>query len=83
LSELGYKVPDDYSVIGMDNVRASEYNRESLTTISYPVNEMCNQTVKLLMDKINNKYNSDYSHVLDSRLVVRGSTSQVANKWLG
>ena len=77
LEELGFKVPDDYSVIGMDNIRASQYTLHSLTTISYPVEELCEKSVDLIFKKIENKYYVCENIHLKSNFVIRGTTSSI------
>ena len=45
----GYKVPNDISVIGFDDVLLSKYSRPKLTTLKYPINEMANHAAKLAL----------------------------------
>ncbi len=52
LLSLGYRVPDDYSVMGMDDLPFTEYMDPPLTTIHLPVNEMGSTALELLQEMI-------------------------------
>lgn len=58
LVNLGYKIPGDISVIGVDDMKIGEFVEPSLTTIKQPIEEMCLWSVKLLVDLIKNKKTS-------------------------
>ncbi len=52
----GENVPDDYSVIGIDDISfASQYDI-SLTSIKSNIDEICDTAIELIMKKINNKF---------------------------
>jgi len=55
LKKLGYKIPEDISIIGVDNLEIGELIWPSLTTIEQPIKKICLRTVKLLIDLIENK----------------------------
>lgn len=50
--ELGKKVPEDYSVTGYDGMDISFYYNPSITTIRQPVEEMAEETIRILFDII-------------------------------
>mgnify|MGYP001783473998 FL=1 len=49
---LGIKVPDDISIIGIDDIYLSSYMSPALTTISSPLPKMAQQMLKRLIDRI-------------------------------
>ena len=72
--ELGLKIPDDVSVVGYDDVPAASWPAYNLTTIRQPVNKMIDETVRILMNKINNTQIKPQRVKIASPLVIRGST---------
>lgn len=49
----GYKIPEDISIIGFDNIQLSEVVEPELTTIGQPIYAMGKEACKLLIDVIN------------------------------
>jgi LacI family transcriptional regulator len=73
-SRLGFSLPDDLSVIGMDNTNLVEMVTPTLTTIAQPFQEMCDTAVDLIMRKISDGEDILYKRiVLDPVLMVRES----------
>ncbi|MDD3838944.1 MAG: LacI family DNA-binding transcriptional regulator [Clostridia bacterium] len=73
--DKGLIVPDDISILGIDNARVSSYCRPELTTIAGPVEEMGKIAVKLLFKKIKeSQYNVIQNVKLSPRLIQRKST---------
>ncbi len=52
LSERGFSVPDDISIIGFDNIEMAAYTHPSLTTIAVPTKELGRFAVKIMLDKL-------------------------------
>lgn len=50
LQDRGYKVPEDISVVGFDNLAISIACRPALTTMDYPIREMAAYAVKLSLE---------------------------------
>lgn len=50
LLDRGYKVPDDISIVGFDDLFFSETCRPALTTLHYPIREMAGYAAKLSVD---------------------------------
>ena len=74
LSNLGYQVPDQISVIGYDNLpRSADFN-PPLTTIDHQLASWGSQAMNLLLDVIQGK--KPKSITLTPRLVVRASTGK-------
>lgn len=53
--DLGYKVPDDISVIGFDGLTISDYFCPRLTTIRQIEEELAGEGLNVLLDSIENK----------------------------
>jgi LacI family transcriptional regulator len=78
LSDIGLKVPEDISVMGIDDINISSIFIPGLTTLRYPVREMVDEAGKILFARIKNPAVKKYKEVsLRSELVIRGSTMQV------
>lgn len=52
LRERDYKVPEDVSVISIDDVEMAGYFTPMLTTVHIPISELGKQTAKTLIDRI-------------------------------
>jgi len=76
--DAGLKVPDDISIIGIDNIRVTEYYNPTLTSVAGPVEEMGRIALKLLFKKIKSpEYNVIQNVTLTPRLITRGSVKKV------
>ena len=70
---LGFKLPQDLSVTGFDNVPYGEYAVPALTTVDLQSEKMGEQAMLKLIDALAGK--RDIGHVtLEPRLIVRDST---------
>jgi DNA-binding LacI/PurR family transcriptional regulator len=73
--EKGIKVPDEISIVGVDNTVMDEYLPVQITSVHSPVNQMGVVAVKLLMDNIAGPSAHVVQNVaLQSKLIVRNST---------
>lgn len=75
LAVLGKKVPEDVSLIGMDDV--PEASRANLTTIAVPKEDMGQLAVKKLLAKIAGEDTPANRSVVPVELVERGSVAEV------
>ena len=71
LQEAGYKIPEDISLIGMDNIVYSAFSACPLTTIHISRTQMAKATMDYLMNEIPK---SDVRIFCRGRLIVREST---------
>lgn len=71
LSEHGFRVPDDVSVIGIDNIAFSETYNPGLTSLGYNKKEFGEQTVDILLHDIS--YNEVRHTQISTGLVIRNS----------
>lgn len=72
-SEYGFRVPQDISIIGYDDVPQASWKGYDLTTVSQSYLEMVDQTVRILIEQIENKIVKKRAAVLPAKLVIRGS----------
>ncbi len=75
LREEGISVPKDISLIGFDNVNFARYLTPALTTVSFPIKEMCMEAVELMFQKLNKNQTQVRYRLLPS-LVVRDSVAE-------
>lgn len=75
IREWGYAVPNDFSVIGFDNLAIGEWITPGLTTIGQNVAELSEKAIKLLNESDQNPAEFIYPIVkVQPKLIVRGST---------
>lgn len=78
LNLLGKNVPDDYSVVGYDNIDLDEYLAPPLTSISQPVHELGATVFKKLIERIKNPDLPQTEIMLPVKLVKRNSTKKLS-----
>ncbi|CTQ58008.1 LacI family transcriptional regulator [Labrenzia sp. EL_208] len=72
-SEFKLRIPEDISIVGYDDVAMSEWPCFDLTTVRQPTNRMAEETVRILLQMIENEESLPCRIALDGPLVVRGS----------
>ena len=77
LAEQGVAVPDDFSVVGCDDVLGAA-TFPALTTVSNRSVEAGRAALNLLMDMLQNQAIRDVRYVLDTSLVIRKTTGPMA-----
>jgi LacI family transcriptional regulator len=75
VEQMGYRVPDDLSVIGFDDSPAAKAREPHLSTIHQPLAEVGECAAKLLIELINGKTRPAKRHLFKPTLVVRATTS--------
>ncbi len=71
--EFGLRIPEDFSLIGFDNINFSSLPKINLTTIEQPKSAMAAVAVDMLIHKINDPA-VGYSHrIMEPSLIVRNS----------
>ncbi|MCL5986868.1 MAG: substrate-binding domain-containing protein, partial [Actinobacteria bacterium] len=72
LTEKGVKIPEEISVMGIDNVEKSFFLIPSLTTIDISQKMLGVKSVNILFNLMNKKhYDNEYRIVLEPKLIVR------------
>ena len=77
IEEKGYKVPEDVSVTGFDDIPFSRHYKPPLTTVRQPMYEMGEKAAELLLKIIEGKEKINKGIVLLPKLVVRESTKEM------
>lgn len=77
LQEYGYKVPDDISIIGFDNMPFGEISSPSLTTINVPKKALGELSVKRLLEQCRRKPFTPCKTELLTSLVARQSVKKM------
>jgi LacI family transcriptional regulator len=71
----GWRVPEQLSVVGIDDIQFSAYTNPGLTSVAQPKQQLGALAVDALL---NNASEAPRTQMLDGRLVVRESTAAVA-----
>ena len=75
--EMGLKIPQDFSLLGFDNIRDSGLPRIELTTIEQPMKMLASVAVHTLLEKVQNEL-AGYTHrILTPTLIERSSCRQI------
>lgn len=74
----GFNVPDDFSVIGIDDISLNTYYNISLTSIKSNKTEICDLITELLFKKIENKYYRMIQNItIKGELIIRNSVKKI------
>ncbi len=77
--EFGLRIPQDFSLVGFDNINFSSLPKINLTTIDQPKKAMAAAAVDMLIHKINDP-TVGYSHrIMEPTLIVRNSCAPLQN----
>ncbi len=71
--ESGKRIPEDYSVAGFDGIELARYYQPSLTTMRQPRDDMARESIKLLVDMIEDNI-SPQMRIFDAELIEGEST---------
>ena len=71
--QAGWRVPDDLSVVGIDDIQFAAYTNPGLTTVAQPKQDLGSLAVDALLAKADDP---PPARVLDGQLVVRQSTAR-------
>ncbi len=74
--EMGKKVPEDYSVAGYDGMDITFYYQPSITTIRQPVEEMAEETMRILLKLIDKNIDVERK-IFPADLVIGQSTRRI------
>jgi len=77
IAECRLTVPNDLSVIGLDNIPLGEFLPVALSTISQPIQDMATRTANLLIQRIGSKTRGRPSQtIFPTELLIRESTGK-------
>ncbi len=75
--ENNLKIPEQISIVGFDDVRLSAFINPPLTTIHQSKHKMGSRAAELLMERIADQELEPRQEILETNLVVRGSTASL------
>jgi LacI family transcriptional regulator len=75
LTQSGFRVPEDVSVVGFDDLRLAAYISPPLTTVRQPAAEIAQRATEILIDLTQGTKVRTMRQLLPPKLVVRGSTA--------
>lgn len=78
LKKMGYRVPEDVSVVGFDNSPFAEYADPKLTTVEVDVDTMTETACDLLVSMIRGEKNIHGRKVISGKLIIRDSVKKLA-----
>jgi DNA-binding LacI/PurR family transcriptional regulator len=79
--DAGLRVPQDLSVIGLDDIVVSAHIRPPLTTVAVPKFQLAKEATELLFGLIDETPNLTLSRLIEPTLVVRRSTTSLDTAW--
>ena len=71
----GLRVPQDISVIGLDDLMVSTLMRPALTSIAIPKDQLARDSMELLLSQINGDWEAPVTRLVEPYLVLRQSTT--------
>jgi LacI family transcriptional regulator len=74
--DLGFRIPEDISVVGFDDIQMAQYTCPQLTTIAQPMFDMGKLATEMLLERIRDTNIPQRKRILEPKLVVRQSTSK-------
>ncbi|MBE6596469.1 MAG: LacI family transcriptional regulator [Ruminococcaceae bacterium] len=73
----GIRIPEDVSVIGMDNISATEHIDPALSTIHTHMDDACRKAVEIVMKKLENRYYREREKIfIESDFIPRESSGK-------
>lgn len=74
LKEKGYKLPENISIVGFDDIPMAGYVEPALTTVSQNLYEIGRKSAEILIEKLETKDEGSRSSVVPTRFILRKST---------
>ncbi|GAJ01157.1 unnamed protein product [marine sediment metagenome] len=77
IEEKKYKIPDDISIIGFDDIYLSRFLKSPLTTVKQPIYDMGKIAAEILLDRMSSS--KDFvpkKVVIEGNLIERGSVAR-------
>lgn len=73
--DLGLRIPDDFSVVGFDDIEIAAYTDPPLTTVHQPIRQKGREAVRILLSVVERpEVHRSEQLRLETRLIVRAST---------
>lgn len=77
MQQQGVRIPEDISLLGMDDSEIAEMVSPSLTTVHYPLEELADKAFEILFRQIETNTRIVDTVILQPRLTIRDSTTRV------
>lgn len=77
LKRLGVQIPQQVSIMGMDDIKTGQMIFPCLTTIRQPYKDICDKAVELLIDRIKSPGLTIRKFVLSPSLVIRDTVKRI------
>src|SRR6056297_205532 len=77
IKEAGLNVPDDFSIVGFDDIEISQYLNPALTTIRQQKDEMGIEAANMVLEMINNPEKKVEPEIIDIEFILRNSTRKL------
>jgi len=78
LQGRGLRVPEDVSVVGIDDLLISGFIAPGLTTVRPPVSEMARTMVNLIMCRLKDPNEPPQERIFTTQLIKRGSVAKLS-----
>ncbi len=79
--DAGYRIPEDISIVGTDDILLARYSEPPLTTVAQPKQEAGVMAVKFLIERIEKRHEDcPREFTLPTELIIRKSTINFDNK---
>ncbi len=82
VNESGYRVPEDVSIIGFDDVPEASFMRPMLTTVRQPLREMGQLATRMLLERIDDPTMPPVQVEIATELIIRDSCQSPENSKL-
>ncbi|MGM0216305.1 ribose utilization transcriptional repressor RbsR [Enterococcus sp. AZ109] len=79
MEDAGKGIPDDYSIVGYDNVEMCEYVTPRMTTIAQSIPAIGETTARILLERIKDPEKQPEEVILPVTLIERKSTAPLTN----
>lgn len=73
LKENGYRVPEDVSVVGFDNLKTSQYSVPALTTVENPIFDIAEKAMECLLRMKQKEQTQSQSYEMPVKMILRDS----------
>lgn len=80
IEEEGYKIPDDISVIGFDDIEMAQYLKPALTTVSMNLFEIASVAITALINVMESELRFSATYTIPVSLIVRDSCKALERK---
>ena len=77
LMDRGVRVPEDISVVGIDDLLLSQYISPGLTSVRYPITEMAKTMVDRIVYRLGNPIEKPQEFGFQAKLIKRGSVANL------